>query len=108
MADAGLITLVSFISPFLSERRMARSLLPVGEFFEIFVDAPLSIVEKRDPKGLYRKARSGKITNFTGIDSPYEPPTSPEAHLRTAEQSEEECIDQLIGLLTDAGVLRVR
>ena len=105
MADAGLITLVSFISPFASERRMARALLPPGEFFEIYVDAPLSLAESRDPKGLYKKARAGQIANFTGIDSPYEIPESPEAHLRTNFQSPEQCIEVLITLLKDAGIL---
>lgn len=105
MADAGLITLVSFISPFASERRMARSLLPEGEFFEIFVDAPLSVLEHRDPKGLYQKARAGKIKNFTGIDSPYELPISPEAHLKTDAQSIDECIEQLVRLLARAGII---
>ena len=74
MADAGLIVLVSFISPFRSEREMARGLMPEGEFIEIFVDTPLELAEARDPKGLYARARAGEIKNFTGVDSPYEPP----------------------------------
>ncbi len=81
--DAGLIVMVSFISPFRSERRMARDLLQDGEFIEIYVDTPLEVCEARDPKGLYRKARAGLITNFTGIDSLYEPPESPELRLDT-------------------------
>jgi bifunctional enzyme CysN/CysC len=76
MADAGLIVLVSFISPFRNERLMARSLLKEGEFLEVFVDAPLNVAEARDPKGLCAKARRGELANFTGIDSPYEPPSS--------------------------------
>ena len=83
MVDAGLIVLVSFISPFRSERRLARELFAPGEFIEVFVDAPLEVAEQRDVKGLYAKARAGKIPNFTGIDSPYEVPASPELHLDT-------------------------
>jgi bifunctional enzyme CysN/CysC len=83
MADAGLIVLVSFISPFRDERRMARELMEEGEFIEIFVDTPLDECARRDPKGLYEKALAGKIANFTGISSPYEPPDDPELHLRT-------------------------
>ncbi len=89
MADAGLIVLVSFISPFRAERRMARELFDEGDFVEIFVDAPLEVAEARDAKGLYRKARAGLIPNFTGIDSPYEPPENPELHLRAGEESAE-------------------
>ncbi|MCP2936229.1 adenylyl-sulfate kinase, partial [Salmonella enterica subsp. enterica serovar Typhimurium] len=74
MVDAGLIVLTAFISPFRSERRMARGLLEDGEFIEIFVDTPIAVAEERDPKGLYKKARRGEIKNFTGIDSPYEAP----------------------------------
>ena len=91
MVDAGLIVLVSFISPFRSERRFARSLFAVGEFVEVFVDAPLVACEKRDSKGLYAKARLGDLKNFTGIDSEYQLPESPEIHLRTSESSAEAC-----------------
>jgi bifunctional enzyme CysN/CysC len=83
MADAGLIVLVSFISPFRSERRLARELMEPGEFIEIFVDTPIEECARRDPKGLYRKAAEGKIKNFTGISSPYERPEHPEVHLHT-------------------------
>ena len=86
MADAGLIVLVSFISPFRSEREMARGLMPEGEFVEIFVDTPLEIAEARDPKGLYARARAGEIKNFTGIDAPYEAPLSPDLHLHDRER----------------------
>jgi bifunctional enzyme CysN/CysC len=89
MTDAGLIVLVSFISPFRSERNMARELFAAGEFSEVFVDTPIEICEQRDVKGLYKKARAGKIPNFTGIDSAYEVPLSPEFHLRTTEESAE-------------------
>ncbi|MGA0599124.1 sulfate adenylyltransferase subunit CysN [Caulobacter sp. KR2-114] len=85
MADAGLIVLVSFISPFRSERRLARDLLPAGEFMEVFVDTPLAVAEARDVKGLYRKARAGELKNFTGIDSPYEPPENPEIRVDTTQ-----------------------
>ncbi|HZT89014.1 MAG TPA: sulfate adenylyltransferase subunit CysN [Stellaceae bacterium] len=84
MTEAGLIVLCSFISPFRSERRLVRELLPAGEFFEVFVDTPLAECERRDPKGLYRKARARLIPNFTGVNAPYEPPENPELHLRTA------------------------
>ncbi len=87
MFDAALIVLVSFISPFRAERQMARSLFEQGEFIEIFVDTPLGVAEKRDPKGLYRKARRGELKNFTGIDSPYEPPESPELRIDTTKLS---------------------
>ena len=80
--DSGLIVLTAFISPFQSDRDMARSLLEADEFVEIFVDVPLSICEQRDPKGLYKKARDGEIKNFTGITSPYEIPSNPEIHLK--------------------------
>ncbi len=83
MIDAGLIVLVSFISPFRSERQMARALFDDGEFFEVYVDTPLAVAEERDPKGLYKKARRGELQHFTGIDSPYEPPEDPELRLDT-------------------------
>jgi bifunctional enzyme CysN/CysC len=96
MVDAGLIVLVALISPFRAERQMARSLFAAGEFVEIFVDAPLAVAEQRDPKGLYKKARRGDLKNFTGIDSPYEPPEAPEIHLHSAEQSAEEAADVIV------------
>mgnify|MGYP001174123106 CR=1 FL=1 len=105
MVDAGLIVLVSFISPFRSERRLARDLVQSGEFFEVFVDTPIEEAEKRDPKGLYKKARRGELKNFTGIDSPYEPPEHPEIHLHTALYSPEEAAEQILARLRDAGML---
>jgi len=105
MVDAGLITLVSFISPFRSERRMARKLLAEGEFIEVHVDTPLEVAEERDPKGLYKKARRGEIKNFTGIDSPYEPPESPEVHLRMAGASAEEAAERVFRYLREHGYL---
>ena len=99
MVDAGLVVIVSFISPFRSEREMARELMEEGEFFEIFVDAPLEVCEARDPKGLYAKARRGDIPNFTGIDSPYEPPDSPELRIDTTETSPDRAADAVLRLL---------
>jgi bifunctional enzyme CysN/CysC len=95
MVDAGLIVLVSFISPFRNERRMARDLFTAGEFVEVFVDTPLEECERRDVKGLYAKARRGELKNFTGIDSPYEAPESPEIHLRTDLEVPEACIESI-------------
>jgi len=97
--DAGLIVMVSFISPFRSERRMARELVGEGEFIEIFVDTPLEVCEARDPKGLYRKARAGLIRNFTGIDSSYEPPEAAELSLSTSDTNPEVLVETLIAEL---------
>ena len=102
MVDAGLIVLVSFISPFREERRMARELFAPGEFHEVFVDTPLAVCEARDVKGLYAKARAGGIRNFTGIDSPYEVPESPELHLHGGGQSPEQLAEQVIEALLRA------
>jgi len=99
MADAGLIVLVSFISPFRSERRMARELIDDGEFLEIFVDTPLEVCEQRDPKGLYKKARSGELKNFTGIDSEYEVPVNADITLKSDQHTVEELVDQIVGYL---------
>jgi bifunctional enzyme CysN/CysC len=105
MVDAGLIVLVSFISPFRSERQMARDLLEAGEFLEIYIDTSLDEAERRDPKGLYKKARRGELKNFTGIDSPYEPPLNPEVTIRTADLSAEEAAERIIAELDKAGVI---
>ncbi len=96
MTDAGLIVLAAFISPFRAERELARSMLPEGEFIEIFVDTPLEIAEARDVKGLYKKARSGALKNFTGIDSPYEPPETPEIHIDTTKLSPEDAAEMIV------------
>ena len=96
MADAGLIVLVSAISPFAAERRMARERMAPGEFVEIFVDAPLDVVESRDVKGLYRKARAGQLTNFTGIDSPYERPEKPDIHIDAAALAPGQACERII------------
>ena len=102
MADAGLIVIVSFISPFRSEREMARGLADEGEFVEIFVDTPVEVCEARDPKGLYAKARRGDLVNFTGIDSPYEPPENPELRIDTTNTSVDEAADRVLESLMSA------
>ena len=99
MADAGLVVITAFISPFRSERDMARSLFKPGEFAEVFLDVSLDVAESRDPKGLYKKARRGELPHFTGIDSPYEAPESADLRLDTSELSVEECVDRLLDLL---------
>lgn len=96
MADAGLIVLTAFISPFRAEREMVRKMLPEGEFVEIFVDTPLEVAEARDVKGLYKKARSGVLKNFTGIDSPYEPPEDPDIRVNTVEMTPEEAAEHIV------------
>ena len=96
MTDAGLIVLTAFISPFRAERKMVREMLPEDEFIEIFVDTPLAVAEERDVKGLYKKARSGQLKNFTGIDSPYEPPENPEIRVNTVEMTPAEAADYII------------
>ncbi|HPG63493.1 MAG TPA: adenylyl-sulfate kinase [Casimicrobium sp.] len=101
MVDAGLIVITAFISPFRSERRFARELFAAHEFVEIYVDVPLAIAEARDPKGLYRKARSGVLPNFTGIDSAYEPPEHPDLRIDTSVVSAEEAVNQIIAFLGD-------
>lgn len=106
MTDAGLIVLTSFISPFRSERQMARDLLPAGAFLEIFIDTPLAVAEARDPKGLYRKARAGEIKNFTGISSPYEAPESPDLRIDTTKMSSDEAAESIVNLLEARGLLR--
>jgi bifunctional enzyme CysN/CysC len=105
MVDAGLITLVSFISPFKSERQMAKNLLARDEFFEIFVNTPLEECEKRDPKGLYKKARAGDLKNFTGIDSLYEKPENPDLEVNTKANNAEELSDLIIKFLKDKNII---
>ncbi len=104
MADSGLIVLVSFISPFRAERRMARDLMG-PDFIEVFVDTPLELAAERDPKGLYKKAFAGELKNFTGVDSPYEPPEAAEIHVETASQSAEQAADRIVAFLREAGRL---
>ena len=105
MADAGLIVLVSFISPFRAERRTARGLMGEGEFYEVFVDVPLEVAETRDPKGLYKKARRGELKNFTGVDSPYEVPEAPEVKIDTTHVTAERAAEAILEHLRGAGVL---
>jgi bifunctional enzyme CysN/CysC len=99
MSEAGLIVLCSFISPFRSERQMVRELMAPDEFIEVYVDTPLDECERRDPKGLYAKARANLIPNFTGINSPYEPPEQPEIHLRTVGHSADAMAEQVMAAL---------
>ena len=103
--DAGMIVLTAFISPFRAEREMARGLLQEGEFIEIFVDTPLAVAEERDPKGLYKKVRRGELKNFTGIDSPYEVPTTPDIHIKTGELTPHKAVDHIIDVLTARGII---
>jgi len=105
MVDAGLITIVSFISPFRSERNMVRGLLESDEFVEVFVDTPLEVCEQRDPKGLYRRARAGEIANFTGISSEYEAPVQAEVHIRTVESTPAEAVEQILRVLVERGMI---
>ena len=102
MADAGLIVITAFISPFRAERRMARDLMEAGEFIEVFVDTPLSVAEQRDLKGLYQKARAGQLKNFTGVDSPYEKPELPEIRVDTTEMSAAEAAEAIVERLFEA------
>jgi bifunctional enzyme CysN/CysC len=99
MADAGLIVITAFISPFRAEREMVRKMLPEGEFVEVHIDTPLSVAEARDVKGLYKKARSGELKNFTGIDSPYEEPERPEIRIDTTAMAPDEAADLIIDKL---------
>lgn len=105
MADAGLIVLSAFISPHRAERQMVRDLLPDGEFIEVFVNAPLNVCEKRDPKGLYKKARAGEIPNFTGIDSEYQAPQNPEIDLPAGDKSLDELVEICLHQLRDRAII---
>ena len=105
MADAGLIVLASFISPFRAERDAARELVGEDRFCEVFVDTPIDVAERRDPKGLYKKARRGELANFTGIDSPYESPTSPDVRIDTTATSPEQAADRIVEFLRGRGVI---
>ena len=107
MADAGVIVITAFISPFRAERALARELMEEGEFIEVFIDTPLEVAEERDPKGLYKKARRGELKNFTGIDSPYETPQNPEIHIRTTAISAETAAEAIFEKLQTAGFLDV-
>ena len=106
MIDAGLITLVSFISPFSAERQQARNLVEENEFIEIFIDTPLEEAEKRDPKGLYKKVRAGELYNFTGVDSPYEAPENPEIRIDTLQKTPTEAADEICAILQKRGFIQ--
>ncbi len=106
-ADAGALVVSAFISPYRKDRDRVRALLRPGEFVEVFVDTPLEICEARDPKGLYKKARAGEISNFTGLDAPYEAPEHPEVHLETAELSIDEAAARVIDYLEEQQILGV-
>ncbi len=105
MLEAGTITLTAFISPFRAERNLARNLVPHGDFIEIYCSCDLSICEQRDVKGLYKKARQGEIKHFTGISSPYEAPEKPELSVDTGKHTLDECVDQVLELLKERGIL---
>jgi len=99
MTDAGLIVITAFISPFRAEREMVRKMLPEGAFIEVFIDTPLAVAEARDVKGLYKKARSGALKNFTGIDSPYEAPEAPEIHVDTTREGAEDAAERIVDVM---------
>ncbi len=105
MLEAGVITLTAFISPFKEERAIARTLMPHGDFLEIYCYCPLEVCETRDVKGLYKKAREGEIKDFTGISSPYEAPSNPELKIDTHDLSLEDCVNKVIALLHARHVL---
>ncbi len=108
-ADAGIIALSSFISPYIKDRDIARDLHKNDDlpFLEVYVDCPLDVAEERDPKGLYKKARAGEIKGFTGIDDPYEAPSSPELHLRTDQLSIEESVEEILKMLEGHGIIKM-
>jgi adenylyl-sulfate kinase len=99
MADAGIICITAFISPYRSDRELARKSAPAGKFLEVFLNAPLEVCERRDPKGLYAKARAGQIKDFTGISAPYEAPLKPEVELRTDQLNVSDCVSRVIARL---------
>lgn len=103
-SQAGIISLTAFISPYRIDRDRVRSTLAPGEFIEVFVDTPIEVCEERDPKGLYKKARAGELKGFTGIDDPYEAPTSPELVLYAAEKTPEQLADEVIAYLVEQGI----
>lgn len=106
-ADAGVIAMTAFISPYRADRQKARDLHNDGDFIEVFVDAPLNVLEDRDPKGLYKKARAGEIPEFTGISAPYEAPEDPEIHLDTSKLNVDECADAVIKYLQEKKIINL-
>ena len=107
LAHQALVVIVAFISPFREDRDRVRHSIDTGRFIEVFVDCPLSVCEERDTKGLYKKARNGDISDFTGISSPYEPPLNPDIHLKTSEQTVEECIETIMEFLDNKNVFKI-
>ncbi len=107
LANQAFVVIVAFISPFREDRDWVRQSMDDGRFIEVFVDCPLAVCEQRDTKGLYKKARKGEINDFTGISSPYEPPLSPEIHLKTSEHSVEECVGEILEFLEQAKVFKI-
>jgi adenylylsulfate kinase len=105
MNDAGVLVLTAFISPYRADRERVRALLPAGEFLEVFVDCPLEICEQRDPKGLYRKARSGQVPDFTGVSAPYEPPREPELRIATGVRPLADCVGDVLAALEARGLI---
>jgi bifunctional enzyme CysN/CysC len=105
MVESGLIVLCSFISPYRAERELARGMVGAGEFIEVFVDTPIEDCMQRDPKGLYAKAKAGKLKNFTGVDAPYQAPESPEVHLLAGERPPEELAAEVLTMLVERGIV---
>ena len=103
--DAGLIVSTAFISPFASDRALAKDKIADGEFIEVYIDTPIAVCEQRDPKGLYKKARAGEIKDFTGIDSGYDVPETPQIHVKTEQQSIEQCAEQIVSHLIEQGFI---
>jgi len=106
--EAGIIVLTAFISPFREERRKVRSMMPHGDFIEIYVDCPIEVCESRDVKGLYQKARDGEINQFTGISSPYEPPEAQELTVNTNQETLEEFTTKILNLLKERGIIKTK
>ena len=107
LANQAFVVIVAFISPFRKDREWVRQSMDDDRFIEVFIDCPLTVCEERDTKGLYKKARKGEINDFTGISSPYEPPASPEIHIKTSEHSVEDCVGQINDFLEQAKVFKV-
>jgi len=104
--EAGVIVLTAFISPFRKDRERVRSLMPHGDFLEVYVDCPIEVCEERDVKGLYRKARAGEVKEFTGISSPYEPPEKPELTVNTEQETLEESVQKVLSLLNERSIIK--
>ncbi|WP_166114785.1 adenylyl-sulfate kinase [Pseudoalteromonas sp. Z9A5] len=104
--EAGLIVSTAFISPFAADRAQARGIMTDGEFLEVFIDTPIEVCESRDPKGLYKKARAGEIPNFTGISSAFDVPATPEIHVKTAQQTIEQSVEQIVDYLKLNGIIK--